>query len=277
MELLMNLPWNNYVSIVLAKIGEITPRVFGAMVVLIIGWIIINQLIRGIHQAFEKLNFDEALEGFIESLISIALKIVLFITVAGMLGIQMTTFVAMFGAAGLAIGLALQGSLANFAGGVLILVFKPFKIGDYIEAQGFNGTVQKIEILYTLLKTPSNEIVVIPNGELSNNPMMNYSKKGTRRVDMIFGIGYGDDIDKAEKILKDLIKKEKTVLDTPEPTFFVHELADSSVNLQVRAFAKTDDSWTLPYTMNRKVKKAFDAAGISIPYPQRDVHLHTIK
>ena len=274
MDFILNLPWDSYTQAILEKFGEYSPRIIGAITVLIIGLIIISILNRMVEKAFQKLNFDEALEGFLESLISMGLKIVLFITVAGMLGIQMTTFVAMFGAAGLAVGLALQGSLANFAGGVLILVFKPFKIGHYIDAQGFRGTVKKIEILYTTLETPNHEIVVIPNGELSNNPVINFSHKGTRRVDMTFGIGYNDDIDSAIQILKKLIKKEPTVIAKYEPEFYVEALADSSVNLLVRAYAKTSDSWTLEYKMNEVVKKAFDAEGISIPFPQRDVHIY---
>lgn len=272
MDWLLNIPWETYLNKILEVAGGYVPQILGAITVLIVGWLIIGQIQRMVRRGFARVDFDEALEGFLQSLIGIGLKIVLFITVASILGIQMTTFVAMFGAAGLAVGLALQGSLSNFAGGVLILIFKPFKIGDYIEAQSLNGTVQKIEILYTTLKTPLNELAMIPNGELSNNPILNYSRKGTRRVDMTFGIGYADDINKAEKILKDLIKKEATVLDSPEPEFHVGELADSSVNLLVRVFAKTDDSWTLNYKMNRQVKQAFDKAGISIPFPQRDMH-----
>ncbi len=256
---------------------EFTPKLASALAVLIIGWIIIKMLIRGLSRIFDKTNFDEALEGFILSLASVGLKIILIVTVAAMLGVQTTSLAALLGAAGLAVGLALQGSLSNFAGGVLILVFKPFKIGDYIEAQGHGGTVESIQIFNTILKTGQRKRIILPNGKLSNDSVVNWTAKKKVRVDMTFGIGYNDDIDKTRKILQKLVDDETVILDIPATQIFIGNLGDSSVDMLIRAWTKPDDSWTLPFIMNEKVKKAFDKAGISIPFPQRDIHLYNEK
>lgn len=261
----------------LAAVLEFAPKLAAAFAVLIIGWIAIKIFIRGLERVFDRTSFDEALEGFIMSLAGIGLKIILLVMVAAMLGVQTTSLVALLGAAGLAVGLALQGSLSNFAGGVLILVFKPFKIGDYIEAQGHGGTVESIQIFNTILKTAHNKKIILPNGNLSNDSVVNWTAKKKVRTDMDFGIGYGDDIDKARTVLEKIIKADKTILDTPEPQVLVSNLGDSSVDMRIRVWAKPDDSWMLPYNMNERVKKAFDKAGISIPFPQRDIHLHNVK
>lgn len=248
------------------------PTLAGALAVLIFGWMTIGILTRGLRRVFDRTNFDESLESFTVSLAGIGLKVVLLVMVAAMLGVQTTSLVALLGAAGLAVGLALQGSLSNFAGGVLILIFKPFKIGDYIEAQGYGGTVREIQIFNTILTTAQNQTIVLPNGNLSNDAIKNYTAKKHVRVDMTFGIGYQDDIDKARKILEKLIKAEPTILTNHEQQIWVGALGESSVDFLVRVFAKPDDSWTLPFKMNEAVKKAFDKEGISIPFPQRDVH-----
>ena len=193
-----------------------------------------------------------------------------------MVGIETTSFVAILGAAGLAVGLALQGSLANFAGGVLILMFKPFKVGDLIEAQGFIATVKEIQIFNTILKTADNRIVIIPNGSLSNGSMVNINQESTRRVDFVFGIGYEDDIDKAKSILNTLADNDSRVLKDPAKVIVLSELADSSVNFTVRLWAKTEDYWGVYFDMQEAVKKSFDQQGISIPYPQQDVHMHQV-
>ncbi|KZY86423.1 mechanosensitive ion channel protein MscS, partial [Oleiphilus sp. HI0072] len=179
-------------------------------------------------------------------------------------------------AAGLAVGLALQGSLANFAGGVVILLFKPFKVGDLIEAQGYIGSVSEIQIFNTILKTGDNRVVIIPNGSLSSSSMVNINKETTRRVDLSFGIGYGDDIDQAKSLLKSLASHDARVLKDPAPVFVVAELADSSVNFTVRLWVNTSDYWGVFFDMQEGVKKAFDAHGISIPYPQQDVYMHQV-
>ena len=191
-----------------------------------------------------------------------------------MIGIETTSFIAVVGAAGLAIGLALQGSLANFAGGVLILIFKPFKVGDTIEAEGHLGSVSEIQILYTVLNTFDNKRIVIPNGSLSNATLINVSVYDKRRCDMTFGIGYDDDIDKAKKVLQRLFEEDERSLTDPAPRICVGGLGDNSVDLMFRPWVATDDLWPYYWDMQEKVKKAFDEEGISIPYPQRDVHLY---
>jgi small conductance mechanosensitive channel len=194
-----------------------------------------------------------------------------------MVGIATTSFVAILGAAGLAVGLALQGSLANFAGGVLILLFKPFKVGDFINAQGHAGTVNAIRVFFTTLKTPDNKTIIIPNGALSNSSITNFSTEPQRRVDMTFGIGYADDIQKAKGILKRLVDSDSRILREPEPAIVLTELADSSVNFAVRAWCNATDYWGIYFDMHEKVKESFDKEGVSIPFPQRDLHVYEHK
>ncbi len=202
------------------------------------------------------------------------LKVLLVISVVSMLGVQMTSFIAMLGAAGLAVGLALQGSLANFAGGVLLLLFKPFKVGDFIEAQSFTGTVNAIQVFNTVLKTPDNKTIVIPNGNLSNGAITNFTAEKNRRVEWNFGIGYADDLKKAKEILTQLVKSDSRILNEPESLVAISELGDSSVNFVVRAWVKLEDYWSVNFDMKEKVKLTFDEQGISIPFPQRDVHVY---
>lgn len=251
------------------------PKVVLAVVTLIIGLWLIN---RSVALIDKKLHAkDPTLSKFLCGFVSILLKVLLLISVASMIGIATTSFVAALGAAGLAVGLALQGSLSNFAGGVLILIFKPFRVGDVIEAQSYVGTVHEIQILYTILNTFDNRRVVIPNGNLSNSSLINYSSYDKRRVDMTFGIGYGDDIQKAKAVISKLIAADERVLPDPEPLIVVSGLGDSSVNLSVRVWAKSSDVWPIFWSMQEKVKESFDAEGISIPFPQRDVHLYQSK
>jgi len=255
-----------------AMVLQYAPRALLAIITLVVGLWLINRLV---HLVDTKLHErDPTLAKFLCGLISIILKSLLVISVASMIGIATTSFIAVLGAAGLAVGLALQGSLANFAGGVLILIFKPFRVGDVIEAQSYVGTVREIQVLYTVLDTFDNRRVVIPNGNLSNASLINYSAYETRRVDMTFGIGYGDDIQVAKQVLTRVITADERVLPDPAPVIVVSELGDSSVNFSVRVWAKSADVWPLYWTMQEKVKEAFDAEGISIPFPQRDVHLY---
>jgi len=251
------------------------PKLVLALLTLIIGLWLINKLVRRFNTSLTN-KVDATLGQFGSSLVSVILKAVLLISVASMIGIETTSFIAVLGAAGLAVGLALQGSLANFAGGVLILMFKPFKVGDVIEAQGHIGTVKEIQIFNTLLTTPDNRIVIIPNGALSNSSMININRESTRRVDMAFGIGYGDDIDLAKSLLHETIIKEERILRDPAPMVVLSELADSSVNFAVRVWVNTPDYWPVYFAMHEHVKKEFDAKGISIPFPQQDVHLHQV-
>jgi small conductance mechanosensitive channel len=252
------------------------PKVVLAIVTLIIGMWVINRLVRKIEHHFTS-KADPTLGSFVSSLASVIFKLMLLIAVASMVGIETTSFVAVLGAAGLAVGLALQGSLSNFAGGVLILLFKPFKVGDLIDAQGHIGVVKEIQIFNTILTTADNRIVIIPNGSLSNSSMVNINQMDTRRVDFVFGIGYSDDIDKAKGIIEGLITSDSRVLKDPEHLIAISELADSSVNFTVRVWTKTEDYWAVYFTMFEAVKKAFDEQGISIPFPQQDVHMHTVQ
>ncbi len=251
------------------------PKLLLAIVTLIVGLWLIKRVVSAADKHFTA-RADPTLGRFMSNLASVLLKAVLLIAVASMVGIETTSFIAILGAAGLAVGLALQGSLSNFAGGVLILMFKPFKVGDVIEAQGYIGTVREIQIFNTILKTGDNRIVVIPNGALSNSSLVNINQESTRRVDLVFGIGYDDDIDKARSIIESVIAQEERILKDPAHLVVVSALADSSVNFTVRVWVNTPDYWGVNFAMQEAVKKAFDAQGISIPFPQQDVHLHRV-
>lgn len=250
------------------------PRLIGALIILAIGWWIIKKIQKALSKSFEKNEMEPSLRGFLNSIIGVLLKIMLLITVVTMLGVEMTSFIAILAAAGLAVGMALSGTLQNFAGGVMILLFKPFKVGHYISAQGHSGTVNEIQIFNTILKTPDNVTIIIPNGGLSTSSMTNYSMEPRRRVDFVFGIGYGDDVDKAKNVLKKLIDGDERILQDPEPFIAVKELGDSSVNLVVRAWAEAKNYWGIYFDMHEKVYKTFEKEGLNIPFPQMDVHVH---
>jgi small conductance mechanosensitive channel len=250
------------------------PKLFSAILILILGFWIVSIIVKFSEKNMKKSKMDSSLRPFLLSFLRIILKVLVIITAISMLGIQMTSFIAVLGAAGLAVGLALQGSLANFAGGVLILLFKPFKVGDFIEAQGHSGTVKEIQVFNTIMKTPDNKTIIIPNGALSNNSVINYSTEPTRRVDLTFGIGYGDDISKSRKVIESLILKDKRVLKDPSYNIFVKELGSSSVDFTVRVWTKAEDYWGFYFDMQENVKLEFDKNNISIPFPQRDVHLY---
>jgi len=245
-----------------------------AVIVLIIGLWVIGMVVRGIVKMMHKRNVDASLIPFLKSLISALLKIMLVITVIGMLGIEMTSFIAILGAAGLAVGMALSGTLQNFAGGVMILIFKPFKVGDVIDAQGYVGSVNEIQIFNTILKTPDNKTIIIPNGGLSTGSMVNYSTEATRRVDWTIGIGYGDDTAKARQVIQSMIDADSRIMKDPAPFVAVSELADSSVNFTVRAWVNAGDYWGVFFDMNENVYNKFNSEGLNIPYPQMDVHVH---
>lgn len=252
-------------------------RILVAFLVLIIGWTAINIFIKFFTKKVSKSDkIEPTLESFIVSMVSITLKVLLLITVISMVGVQVTSFVAILAAAGFAVGLALQGSLGNFAGGILILTLKPFKVGEFIEAQGHSGTVHNITIFNTILKTPDNKTIILPNGAVSNGSITNFTREKIRRVDFVFGIGYKDDIDKAKKVIQELIKKDKRIITndkSKQPQIVVSNLGDSSVDLTVRVWTKLDDFWGVNFDMIENVKKTFDKKGISIPFPQRDIHL----
>jgi small conductance mechanosensitive channel len=250
------------------------PKLIYGIIVLFLGLWITKIMTRSISKLMAKRNIDASLRPFVRSSVSIVLKALVIITVAGMLGVEMTSFVAMLGAAGFAIGMALSGTLQNFAGGVMILIFKPFKVGDYIEAQSYFGLVVEIQIFNTILNTPDNKVIIIPNGGLSTGSMVNYSKNPTRRLDFTFGIGYSDDIDKAKAVLYDIVNAYDNILKDPAAFIAVSELGDSSVNFIVRVWVKSENYWAVHFYLPEQVKKGFDNNGISIPFPQRDVHLH---
>jgi small conductance mechanosensitive channel len=250
------------------------PKLIGAIVVWIIGGWVIKAIGRGVEKALNKSKTDASLTPFLTGLVNGLLRVMLIITVLGMLGIEMTSFIAILGAAGLAVGMALSGTLQNFAGGVMILIFKPFKKGDVIEAQGYTGSVSEIQIFNTIMKTPDNKTIIIPNGGLSTSSMINYSTEATRRVDWTIGIAYGDDADKAREVIKRLCDEDSRIFKDPEVFIAVSALADSSVNFAVRAWVNAPDYWGVHFDLNEKVYKTFESEGLNIPYPQMDVHLH---
>jgi small conductance mechanosensitive channel len=256
-----------YLELIKNLLIEYSPKVLTALFILIIGLFIIQMIIKMSKKLMEKRNVDETLQKFLINLLGWTLKILLFVSVVAKLGIETTSFAAILAAAGLAIGLALQGSLTNFAGGALIMIFKPFKIGEIIEAQGELGVVKEIEIFTTKLVGLSNKEIIIPNGALSNGNIINYTSLGTRRVDLVFGVGYDSDIKETKNVLMNILKSHPKILDTPEPTVTVLELADSSVNFAVRPWCKTEDYWKVYFDVTEQTKIELDKAGIEIPYP----------
>ncbi|WP_127136556.1 mechanosensitive ion channel family protein [Flagellimonas oceanensis] len=251
---------------------SIVPGLITAIVIFFVGlWVItfINKMVR---RFFKKKDYDETLESFLQSFISITLKALLFVLVITQLGVKTSSLVAIVGAAGLAIGLALQGSLANFAGGVLILIFKPFKVGDWISAQGVDGSVKEISIFNTKLSTFGNQIAIIPNGQLSNGNIVNYNMENTRRDKIDVGIGYGSNIKEAKEILLQICADNPNINTEPAPEVYVGALADSSVNLTLRFWANNDVFWPAHFYVLEQTKLRFDAAGIEIPFPQRVMH-----
>ena len=247
-----------------------------ALAILFIGKKIAGWVSQLVAKSMARRDSDPALVGFVSSLVRWALLGFVFIAALGQVGIQTASLVAIFGAAGLAVGLALQGSLSNFASGVLILIFKPFKIGDFVELAGTAGTVANIQIFTTELVTPDNKQIIVPNSSAMGGIITNVSAKPTRRVDMVFGIGYGDDIDKARDIILDVLNSDERVLKDPAPQVAVAELADSSVNFVTRPWVNAADYWGVMFDTTETIKKRFDAEGVSIPFPQQDVHMHQV-
>jgi small conductance mechanosensitive channel len=257
---------------------EYGPKVILAILVLLIGLSVIKSITGVLRNVLTKRNVDPTLAPFLINLVGWGLKALLLISVASMIGVETTSFVAVLGAAGLAVGLALQGSLANFAGGVLILIFRPFVKGDYIEAQGEQGTVLSIDIFATIITTIDNKKVILPNGPLAGGVIKNYTGNNARRVDLSIGIGYDDDIRNAIKVLEKMCSTCQHMINEPQPPFVgVTDYGDSSINLTVRAWTKTEHYWDVFFELNEKIKYALDEANISIPFPQRDVHIFNEK
>jgi small conductance mechanosensitive channel len=247
-----------------------------AFVIFIIGRIVIKIVLKLIEKLMRRSSLDTMLINFIQSIVSAILWIFVLSAALSKLGIDTTSLIALLGAAGLAIGLALQGSLQNFAAGVMLLLFKPFKVGDFVEAGNSSGIVEQINIFTTTLRTGDNKEVIVPNGSIYNGTITNYSARDTRRIDMVFSIGYEDDINRARVLLEQVIREEERVLDDPEPLIAVSELANSSVNFVVRPWVKTADYWSVKFALTENIKTIFDANDISIPYPQMDVHMSKV-
>lgn len=262
----------------LDKLSELitayAPKVVGALLTLIIGFWIVGRVIRAVEKSMENRKMDETIRPFLTSLISVGLKVMILLAAASMFGIEITSFVAIFGAMAFAVGLALQGSLGHFASGVLLLTFRPYKVGDLITiGGGQTGTVVGIQIFNTVLATLDNKRIIVPNGVVTSNVITNISGQGTIGVELTFGISYGDSIDKAREIILRVGKECPWILDEPQQGVVVGELGDSSVNLNTRPFCKSEHYWQTFFYMQENVKKGFDAGGVSIPFPQMDVHM----
>ena len=254
---------------------EYGPKLVGAILVLIIGSWIIKIILKSFNKILDRQKIDVSLKPFLKSIFGILLRVMLILSVLGLVGIPMTSFVAILGAAGLAVGLALSGTLQNFAGGVMILLFKPFRVGDLLEAQGYKGIVHEIQIFNTILKTPDNRTIIIPNGGLSNSSMVNFSNNDLTMVEWTFGIAYGDSAEKAKEVLKTLVDADNRLLKSPDaPSIVLSSLGDSSVNFTVRSWIKVSDYWGAYFEMNENVYNTFAKEGLNIPYPQMDVHLY---
>jgi len=253
---------------------EYVPKIALAIITLVLGFKIIKAFVKGIVFLMTKHNLDTTLQSFLSNFLHRILQVVLLISVADIVGIETSSFVALLGAMGLAFGLALQGSLQNFAGGVLIIFFKPFRVGDYVKIQDFNGTVKEIQIFNTILTTPDRKTVILPNGAVANDSIVNFSIEPTRRVEFIFGVSYQTDIDKAKAVIRKTFEENTQVLDSPSLFVEVSELAESSVNIMVRAWCKNGDYDDIYFAMHERIKKQFDIAEIQMPYPQADLHLY---
>jgi len=251
-------------------------RLVTAIVIYYVGRLAVGLITKGMRKIMTTQSVDPTLVSFVSNLVKMVLLTVVVIAAVGALGVQTTSFIAILGAAGLAVGLALQGSLSNFAAGVLIIIFRPYKVGDFIEGAGVSGVVMEVQILTTVLRTGDNKKVIVPNSQVMGGIITNYSANDTRRVDLVIGVSYDDDLDKVRKTLKELLAAEERVLDDPAPVIAVSELADSSVNFVVRPWVKTSDYWGVWFDLTEAIKKRFDQDDISFPYPQQDVYLHKV-
>ncbi len=269
--------WNQLLELAQTKGIDFGINLAIALAIFYVGKMVISLVVRGIRKVMQRQEVEKTLETFVCNLVRMVLMVVVIIAAIGQLGIETTSFIAIFGAAGLAVGLALQGSLSNFAAGVLIVLFRPYKVGDFVEAAGIAGVVEQVQILTTVLKTGDNKQIIVPNGQIMNSIITNFSANDTRRVDMVVGVSYDDDLDKVRSTIEELVAAEDRILDDPACTIAVSALADSSVNFVVRPWVKTSDYWGVMFDLTEAIKKRFDQDGISFPFPQQDVHLHTVK
>jgi small conductance mechanosensitive channel len=261
--------WDYFTTVLI----EYSPRLISAAIIFVVGWTVIKLIKKLIMRIMVKREMEPTLSKFLADILIWTLKILLFVTVISRLGVENSSFVAIIGAAGLAVGLSLQGSLSNFAGGVLIIMFKPFKVGDFIEAQGVMGTVKQIQIFVTQLSTVDNQVIFVPNGVLSNGTIINYTYASTRRADLTVGISYSSNIKRAKEIAMEVMEKHPMVLKDPVPIVLVKDLAESSINLAVRPWAELSDFFEMRSDVLEQIKNEFDANGITIPFPQRDIHI----
>lgn len=270
-----NLSWDIFISKMIELGISLSSKLLIALLVFFVGRWVIHKLKRLALAVMVKKQVEASLSSFIRSLMSIALNFILIITIISVLGIETSSFIALFASAGVAIGMALSGTLQNFAGGVMILLFKPFKVGDFVEAQGQSGVVKEIQIFNTIITTPDNKVIIIPNGGLSTGITKNYSKEETRRVDWVFSIAYGESYDKAKAVIERLLTDDERIMKDPAYFIALNSLGDSSVNIVVRAWVNTTDYWPVFFSMNEKVYKTFSEEKLNIPFPQLDVHLHS--
>jgi small conductance mechanosensitive channel len=261
------------VSTMVDWVSQFGLKLIAAIVVFFVGKWLARKISNLLKRGLERADTDPTLVGFVGNISYFGLLTMVVIAAVGQLGVQTTSFIAVLGAAGLAIGLALQGSLANFAAGVLMIIFRPFKAGDYIEAAGTAGSVEEVQLFTTTLKTPDNKTVIIPNAQVTSGTITNYSARDTRRLDLVFGVGYGDDLDKVKRVIQEVLGEEERLLEDPAPLVGVLNLGESSVDFAVRPWVNSSDYWPVFFDLQEKMKKRFDQEGISIPFPQRDVHL----
>jgi len=265
---------NQIMDLIANQGPDIAIQIGLAVVIFVVGRWLAQWVTSMVRKALAKTDMEDTLERFLCNIVYTALLAIVVIAALGQLGVETTSLLAIFGAAGLAVGLALQGSLSNFAAGVLIVAFRPYKVGDFIEAGGEAGSVDEVQIFTTILKSPDNKKIIVPNAQVMSGTITNYSTLGTRRVDMVFGIGYDDDIDTAYRVLQEIIEADDRILKDPAYTIALNELADSSVNFIVRPWANASDYWGVYNDVTEQVKRRFDQAGVSIPYPQQDVHMY---
>ncbi|MEZ4923986.1 MAG: mechanosensitive ion channel [Crocinitomicaceae bacterium] len=256
------------------KIYEWGLNLILAIAILIIGFWLSKRVSKFVGKVFDRKQLDESLKRFLMSMVTISLRVMVLVTALGQLGLEMTSFVALIGGAGLAIGMAFSGTLGNFAGGVMILIFRPYKVGDYIKAQGEEGIVKEIQIFNSILLTVDNKTIIIPNGTLANGNITNFTMEKKRRVDFTVSIAYGDNYETARNVLLRFIKEDEKILADPEPFIGLGALADSSVNITLRVWALTENYWEVYFRMNEKIYKEFGKEGLNIPFPQLDVHVH---
>ena len=266
--------WNEVIAFLQSSALDFGISLITALAIFFIGRMVVRLITNALRKVMNAQEVDPTLISFISNLVSMILLVIVVIAAVGALGVPTASFVAILGAAGLAVGLALQGSLSNFAAGVLIIVFRPYKVGDWIEGAGVSGAVEGVQILTTVLRTGDNKKVIVPNSQIMSDVITNYSANDTRRVDLVVGVSYDDDLDKVRGTIEELVAADERILDEPATTIAVSELADSSVNFVVRPWVNTGDYWSVWFDLTEAIKKRFDRDGISFPYPQQDVHLH---